>query len=109
MKKKTGRYAYKRTEIDGHSFHSTKEGNRYLVLKEQQANGQISNLQLQPPYRIEINGKLVCRYIADFSYEQNGQTIVEDVKSAHTAKDATYRLKKKLMLAVHGIEIQEVI
>ena len=38
----------------------------------------------------------------------DGRLVVEDVKSAITAKAAAYRIKRHLMLAVHGIEVQEV-
>jgi hypothetical protein len=50
----------------------------------------------------------VCKYISDFVYLENGQKIVEDVKSEYTRKLPVYRLKKKLVKAVHGIDIKEV-
>jgi hypothetical protein len=70
--------------------------------------GQISELKLQPVYRIEINGMLVCKYIGDFEYIEDGHKVVEDVKSPITRKNPVYRLKNKLMQAVHGINIREV-
>lgn len=48
------------------------------------------------------------KYVADFVYQANGQTVVEDVKSAATRKLAVYRLKKHLMMSVHGLEVVEV-
>ena len=55
-------------------------------------------------------GKLLereCAYIADFVYfdSQSGQITVEDTKGFKT-KD--YIIKRKLMLWVHGIRIQEI-
>ena len=46
-----------------------------------------------------------CNYIADFVYEQDGKTIVEDTKGFRTPD---YIIKKKLMLCVHKIKIKEV-
>jgi len=44
-------------------------------------------------------------YRADFTYvNEDGQPIVEDVKGFRTP---VYRLKKKLMRALYGIEILE--
>jgi hypothetical protein len=41
--------------------------------------------------------------VADFTYIQDEKYIVEDYKGVETA---VFRLKKKLMLAVHGIDIK---
>lgn len=48
-----------------------------------------------------------CEYVADFVYGKtaDGKTVVEDVKGFPTPE---YRIKKKLMLWVYGIEIKEV-
>jgi hypothetical protein len=60
---------------------------------------------LQPRFPIEINGRKVCTYIADFSYNSYGSRVVEDVKGMKTA---TYRLKAKLVEAVHGVTVVEI-
>ena len=45
-------------------------------------------------------------YVADFVYkDRDGRQVVEDAKGVHTP---VYRLKKRWMLAEHGIEIVEV-
>jgi len=108
-RRKTGRYGYKRIEIDGYSFQSTKEGRRYEVLRDLEQQGKISGLVLQQPFKIEMNGQKICVYKADFCYTENGEYVVEDVKSAHTAKDSTFILKKKLVKAVYDIDIKIVI
>jgi len=46
-------------------------------------------------------------YTADFVYERDGVTIVEDVKSDYTRKEKDYILRRKLMLHVYGIKIVE--
>jgi hypothetical protein len=70
--------------------------------------GAIRDLERQIKYDIVVNGEKICRYIADFRYkevEEDGSTkeIVEDAKGVETAD---FKLKKKLMKAVHGIEIK---
>jgi hypothetical protein len=80
------------------------EAARYGALKIIQAAGLISELRLQVPYVITVNGKKICRYIADFVYIENGKEVVEDVKGMKTP---VYNLKKKLMEAVHRVVISE--
>ena len=60
--------------------------------------------------QIILDGKVVereCSYIADFKYQdaRTGQLVVEDTKGVKT-KD--YIIKRKLMLWVHGIKINEI-
>lgn len=90
-------------------FDSLAEAKRYQVLKLAEIAGRISNLTLQPKYALICNGTHVGTYYADFEYlNETGLLIVEDVKSAHTRKDPVYRLKKKMVQAIYGIEIKEV-
>jgi len=101
--------------IDSIRFASQKEGKRYQELLLLQKAKKICNLKLQPKFLIEINGKKICTYIADFEYDRiltasfskNGgflERICEDCKGFKTP---IYRLKKKLMNAVYGIIITE--
>lgn len=108
------KYHNKKTIVDGITFDSKKEGQRYIELKLLERGGLISNLQRQVKYTLipsqKIDGKVVERavtYSADFVYKDNetGQTVVEDTKGIKT-KD--YIIKRKLMLYVHGIRIMEV-
>ena len=123
--------------IDGIEFQSKKEGKRYAELKLLQRAGEISDLELQKKYELipaqyeivetgeqykvgERKGqpktKRVCVeqsivYIADFVYQKNGQTVVEDVKGYRDPASATYAkfvLKRKMMLFFYGIKIKEV-
>lgn len=105
MKFSANKYRNKKTVVDGIKFDSQREATRYSVLKIMQAAGVISDLRLQVPYVINVNGLKICKYVADFVYIDRGREVVEDVKGMKTP---TYNLKKKLMKAVHGIEIQEV-
>ena len=102
--KARAKYRNKKTVVDGIKFDSQREATRYSVLKIMQAAGVISDLRLQVPYVMTVNGLKICKYVADFVYVDRGREVVEDVKGMKTP---TYNLKKKLMKAVHGIEIQE--
>lgn len=81
-----------------------------LLLREKA--GEISGLRTQVPYELipsqYIDGKCVERavkYIADAAYTENGVEVVADKKGLPTPD---YIIKRKLMLFVHGIRVQEV-
>jgi hypothetical protein len=95
------------TRVDGVTFHSKLEAGRYQELKAMQQAGLIRDLELQPRFRLEVNGVEVCTYVADFRYVdvQSGETVVEDAKGVVTD---VYRMKARLMVACLGIEVQEV-
>ncbi len=94
------------TAIDGIRFDSKAEAKRYGELKLMERNGDIMGLRIHPKYPIEVNGKKICTYIADFQYINlaTKTPVVEDVKGVKTP---VYRLKKKLVAAVYDIEITE--
>jgi hypothetical protein len=120
------KYYNKKCEINGIVFDSRKEARRYQELLLLQRAGVIKSLQRQVKYvlipaqyesfeRYGKNGqeltpgkKLIereCAYVADFVYEEDGKTVIEDTKGMKT-KD--YIIKRKLMLHIHGIRIREV-
>jgi hypothetical protein len=93
---------------DGHVFDSHAERDRYRDLKAMWVAGEITDLRVHPRYRLEVEGRLVGNYIGDFEYrDASGAFIVEDVKSP-VSRTPVYRLKKKLMAALWGIEVLEV-
>lgn len=108
------KFGAQKTEVDGITFDSKREASRYCELKMMQRAGEISDLELQPVFRLEVPDArvggfmFICRYIADFRYLKNGEVVVEDAKSPATAKLEVFRLKKKLMRALHGIDVVEV-
>ena len=137
FKRKTNKLNNHSITIDGIEFQSKREGNRYCELKLLQRAGKIKNLELQKRYELipaqyetvetgeyykigakkgQPKTKQVCVeqslvYIADFVYEENGQTIVEDSKGFRDTSSSTYAkfvIKRKLMLWIHGIKIKEV-
>ena len=106
------KYHSKKITRDGMTFDSIKEYRRWVDLSLLERAGKITNLQRQIPFVLipsqRIDGKVVewpCKYIADFVYEKDGQKVVEDTKGFKT-KD--YVIKRKLMLKVFGIRINEV-
>ena len=127
MTYKSKYYNAKTRALDGSVFDSHKEARRWDELLLLQRAGKISDLQRQVRYelipaqyetyeryskngqRLKDGARLLERkveYVADFVYTiaDTGENIVEDTKGIKT-KD--YILKRKLMLAVHGIRIKE--
>ena len=103
------KYRNRKTEIDGITFHSRKEGERYLELKMLQRAGKIRDLSMQVEFELipKQDGERACKYNADFVYyvADTGKMVVEDVKGKRTRE---YIIKRKLMLWRHGIKIVEV-
>jgi len=98
----------KPTEIDGIRFASKKEAKRYTELKLMEKAGLISDLTLQPTYKFP-DLEYPDRYVADFSYKENGVEKVEDVKGLKKSTAYTvFRIKKALMKYFHKIEVIEI-
>ena len=113
LKLKLGRknkFGNKKTEIDGIVFDPKKEAERYQVLKQFEKQGKINGLKLQQEFilipQVVLDGKKQkpVKYKADFCYSVDGNDIVEDVKGWKTPE---YKIKRKLMKFVHGVEIFE--
>ena len=113
---KYNKYGNKKIRLpDGTVYDSTKEYNRHTELMLLQRAKKIANLERQVripllPSQKDENGKVIERavtYIADFVYFDNerNKTIVEDVKGLRTQE---YILKRKMMLYLNHIRIQEV-
>ena len=75
------KYGNRKVVVDGMTFDSAKEANRYSDLKLLQKSGDIAELETQPFWDIAINGMKICRYRADFRYLEDGERVVEDVKT----------------------------
>jgi hypothetical protein len=128
MNFKSKYYNIKTKTSDGKVFDSVKEARRWEQLLLLQKAGRIVELQRQVEYelmpaqyesyerytkkgvRLKEGRRLIERkvkYVADFVYRdaETGELIVEDTKGVKT-KD--YIIKRKLLLAVHGIKIKEI-
>lgn len=124
------KYGNKKVIFDGEVFDSKREALRYQELKLLERCGGISDLRRQVTYELipvqrekstrvyskgrkkgqPIEGKVIEKavtYKADFVYKDNltDKDVVEDAKGMRT-KD--YIIKRKLMLYIHGIKVQEV-
>lgn len=122
------KYGNRKTVVDGITFDSKKEANRFRELQLLERAGKITALQRQVKYVLiptqrefsnEIYkkgahqghfkpGKVLekeCSYIADFAYIQDGAYVVEDTKGIRTE---AYKIKRKLMLERYGIKVREV-
>lgn len=90
-------------------FASAAELKRWAHLRLGVRAGLYSNLRLQPEFPIEINGMKVTTYRADFSFVdlKAGKIVVEDVKGTTNEKylDPVFKLKRKLVKAVYGLNI----
>ena len=106
-KRKTNKYGAGKTTFMGIKFDSKWEAERWGELTAMEKAGYITDLQRQISYEIVVNDQKICKYVADFRYNKvdeygSLEEVVEDAKGVETAE---FKLKKKLMKAVHGIEI----
>ena len=95
--------------IKTNGYDSKKESHRATELRLLERMGVISDLEEQVSFELipKQVGMRATKYQADFVYMENGEKVVEDVKSAITKKNPVYRIKKKLLFFRHGILIKE--
>lgn len=128
-REKGKKYNNTKVEFDNIKFDSKREMKRYLVLKEAQDKGVITDLELQPKYelipaireeyikhlktkdKVETRTvQLAITYTADFRYKKDGVTVVEDVKASPNmaALDKAFLLKEKMFRYFFGFPIKRV-
>lgn len=101
------KYRNIKVEVDGIKFASKLESNIYKELKLLKKAKQC-DFNLQPKYelqpRFKFNGKVIrpINYIADFNIIKNGINYVVDTKGFETVE---FKIKCKMMLYVHNIEV----
>ena len=110
--KGAGKYRNKVVVTPDGKFDSQKELKRWHELLLLQRGGVISDLKRQPSFSFIINDSVMkyasgrpLTYRADFSYQEGGKLVVEDVKGFKT-KD--YKIKWALMKYANGIEVVEI-
>ena len=102
---KRAKYGNRKTELDGRTFDSQHEAEVYARLSLEARAGEHFAVFCQVPFALPGGVK----YVADFvTLEPDGTFTVYDAKSAATARDKVYRLKKRQMKACNNIEIREV-
>ncbi len=112
--RRRNKYGAEPVEIDGRRFDSKAEGRRYMLLKDMERKGEITDLECQVSYELLpaqcVDGKKIrpCFYRCDFQYtNKNGVLVTEDVKSGPT-KTAEYKIKAKMFAYRYGRQIVEV-
>ena len=121
------KYKNKKVRVGDLTFDSQKEYDRWRVLCWREKSGAITDLERQvvfeliPAQRLPSGevykkgckkgqpkpGRVVekaVNYVADFTYFEGEDFVVEDSKG-HRTKD--YIIKRKLMLWVYGIRVRE--
>lgn len=116
------KYHSKKVTRNGITYDSIKEARRHQELLLLARAGAITDLQRQVEFELipvqrepdrvgvrggKIKGKTIehaVKYVADFTYYENGKMVVEDAKGYRTPE---YKIKRKLMLYIHGIRIKE--
>lgn len=91
----------------GYVFDSKREFIRWCELRLLERAGKLIWLKRQVKYELipKQDGERACNYVADFVYcDTNGNIVVEDCKGFRTEG---YKIKRKLMLWVHGIRVKE--
>lgn len=108
--KRRGRSKYNAQAVileDGLRFDSKKEAARWNQLVLLERAGVIQGLRRQVPFVLidkSAHGRAI-KYVADFSYMQDGVEIVEDAKGYRTE---VYKLKRRMMAERYGIIVKEV-
>ena len=124
---KKSKYNNKKIVNEFGTWDSKKEFQRWLVLKEEEAQGVITDLQRQVKFELipavrekyikhlktkdkecERTLQLPITYTCDFQYTKNGETIVEDVKASPKMLPKDFIIKEKMMFALKGIKIKRV-
>jgi hypothetical protein len=107
---KKSKYGNIKTEYDGYLYMSKREAQYAqqlnVLMKAKNIKNKVISFEKQVPFVIEVNGKKICKYLADFKvlYADGHEEII-DVKGMKTS---IYKLKKKLVEALYNIKIIEI-
>lgn len=122
MSMRTLKYKNKKITTDDGTFDSKGELKRWERLKKLNDMGIISDLKRQVKFELlpaqDLHEAVVRKgnkrasrieapieYVADFTYILDGELVVEDFKGIYTDE---YKMKRKMMLYIHDIQIREV-
>lgn len=107
-KPRKSKYGAIKVETPDGTFDSRREAKDWGELKIRQMAGEITGLVNQHQAKDQctfalhgLDGSVVCKYIVDFVYQENGRKVAHDSKGMATA---AYAIKKKLFLAEYGRE-----
>lgn len=127
MIKKRPKYGNRKVVYDGITFDSARERDRWILLKDAESKGIISDLKRQVTFelipkiveysvkRLKTKDKIVqhvvqasITYTCDFSYVKGFQLVTEDCKISPKLIPPEYRLKEKLFRWKYGYSIRRV-
>lgn len=98
------KYHSRKVTLDGITFPSQKEANKYAELKLLQMAGEVTKLEMQPEFILQegyrdSNGKWhrPIKYRADFKVSYRGGRV--EVIETKGFRTEAYRMKKKMFLA----------
>lgn len=111
----TNKYNAKRITVDSTTYDSKREAKVCEELRILEKQGFIIGLQIHPEWPLKVNGILITTYKADAAFYETRNGLISgdsrkviDIKSPATAKRPEFILKKKLMKALHGIDVEVV-
>ncbi len=121
------KYHSKKVTVGSEVFDSRKEYRRFCELSLLAKAGTITELKRQVEFELIPaqrepdtvgarggikKGKVIeqaVKYVADFTYKENGKLVVEDVKGYKQGTAyAVFTIKRKLMLYIHKIRVKEI-
>jgi len=108
------KYRSKTTIIDGIRFDSKKEAEyyRFLLMSKNaiELEDRVIGIELQPRFDIIVNNVNIGFYKADFkvTYANNSVKVIDVKGYKKGAAYSMFRLKKKLVEAIHNIEVIEI-
>lgn len=110
-KPKRAHYGNDRFQAQGIKWDSRHEYNTWLWLNTLVHEGVISDLTRQVELSLDVNGIHICTATLDFKYrvQETGQIVHADAKSPFTVTRQRWLWQKRLIKALYGIEVVEII
>lgn len=107
------KYQNIKATYNGVEYDSTKEADFAASLdaqKDDRGKNKVLKWQRQVKYSIDIDGQHICNYFLDFKvWRASGEINHYDIKGYKKGQAySLFRLKKKLVEAIHKIKIEEV-
>jgi hypothetical protein len=98
------------TMYNGDRYDSKAEARHAARLDLRVRCGELAKVERQVLYELELNGILLTTYVLDFRLTfPDGRQEFHDVKGQRTGVPyRLFKLKATLMLALHGIDVQEI-
>ena len=96
------KYNASKVELDGHTFDSRAEAQRYSELKLMEQANEIGFLEIHPMFVLQpaftYLGKRIRQvtYTADFKYTEDGTVVIEDVKGGRATMTQLFNVKWKM-------------